>query len=299
MHHSTIPDPSVVVSPNASIQLLRRTGERCVVTSSEAELLRVLRAQCERRFDQSRFFKQVASGPITTAALGYVWGQYGHFRLQLHRWFAACMLLAQDASQPAQRWAVMSLADHVYTDLRDDHDALFAKCLQSFGFPRGVLHVGLPSPATRRYTEQFLDECRAPTATWLDATATLAGRELSVAVRNQRLVHGYFAPRDEPAPTWIALHAELEVDHCLDALRPVIAQNAGSSTTFEPAMDRAFSRHADYLDALLEEYEIRCTEADRETAECVLGTDGCTRDRENVSSMGSTVDIKGELVNAS
>jgi hypothetical protein len=192
----------------------------------------------------------------------------------------------------------MSLAEHVFTDLRDDHDALFAECLQNFGSPRGLLYVGLPSPATLRYTEQFLEECRAPTATWLDAIATLAGRELSVAVRNQRLVQGYFAPRREPTPTWIGLHAELEVDHCLDALRPVVAQPAGSSTTLEPAMARAFARHADYLDALLDEHETRRTEADYESAKYVLNMDGCVRDRKNVSSQAALSTSRGEPVDA-
>jgi hypothetical protein len=79
MLQPTIPDCSVFVSTDASSGFPRRTGEQCVVTPSEAELLRVLRAQCERRFDQSRFFTQLASGAITTAALGYVLGQYGHY----------------------------------------------------------------------------------------------------------------------------------------------------------------------------------------------------------------------------
>jgi len=275
MDEPTTMDPFVIVSPRASSGLPLWTGEQRRVTVCEAELLQGLRTQCERRFDQSRFFTQVASGAITKAALAYVFGQYGHFRLRLHSWFAACMLLVRDASQPAQRWAVMSLANHVFTDLRDDHDALFAECLQSFGSPRGVLHVGVPSLATQRYTEHFLEECRAPCTTWLEATATLAGRELSVAVRNQRLMRGYFTPRDEQAPTWIALHAELEVEHCLDALRPVIAQRAGSSTTLGPAMARAFARHAEYLDALLDEH-------DGEIARSVFGADNSARAREHV-----------------
>src|SRR5215216_6008602 len=99
MHQPTIPAQFTIVSPNASRRRAPRTGEQRGVTQSEAELLRVLRAQCESRFDQSRFSTQLASGAITTAAVGYFLGQYGHFRLQLHQWFAACMLLAQDANQ--------------------------------------------------------------------------------------------------------------------------------------------------------------------------------------------------------
>ena len=66
---------------------------------------------CERSFDQSVFFRRLAAGDMTPSELAYVFGQYGHFRLQLHRWFAVCMLLSGDASQPAQREAILALAD--------------------------------------------------------------------------------------------------------------------------------------------------------------------------------------------
>ncbi len=248
-----------VVSSGSSSRLPRATCEERELTVIEAQILGDLREQCERRFDQSAFFERLAAGAITGEALGYIFGQYGHFRIQLHRWFAVCILLARDASQPAQRQSIMALADHVFTDLRDDHDVLFAECLQSFGLPTGTLYAGSPSPATRTYIESFVDDSRAPTATWLEATAALAGRELSVALRNQRLIRSYFAPRGQTAPIWITLHAALEVDHFLDALRPVLAERASGTASLEAvhvAVGRAFGRHAEYLDTLLEEYGV-------------------------------------------
>ena len=235
----------------------RATGEARALTATEAQLLGDLREQCERRFDQSVFFERLAAGAVTGEALGYIFGQYGHFRVQLHRWFAVCILLAKDASQPAQRQSIMALADHVFTDLRDDHDVLFAACLQRFGLPTGTLYAGSPSPATQTYTESFMDDSRAPATTWLEATAALAGRELSVALRNRRLMRSYFAARGETAPLWITLHAELEVDHFLDALRPILAERASGTASLaavHAAVGRAFGRHAEYLDTLLEEY---------------------------------------------
>ena len=58
-------------------------------------------------------------------------------------------------------------------------------------------------------------------------------------------------------PIWIALHAELEVDHSLDALRPILAERApgtASLAAVHSAVGQAFGRHAEYLDTLLEEH---------------------------------------------
>ena len=249
------------VSPKSSSRLPRATPEERELTATEEHILGALREQCERRFDRSAFFNQLAAGAVSAEALRYVFGQYGHFRIQLHGWFAVCIFLAKDASQPAQRQSIMALADHIFTDLRDDHDVLFAECLQHFGLPSGTLYVGSPSPATQAYiesfVESFLNDRRAPPTAWLEAIAALTGRELSVALRNQRLIRSYFAPRGQAAPIWISLHAELEVNHALDALRPILsdwAPGTAAPEVLRAVAGRAFGHHADYLDALLEEH---------------------------------------------
>lgn len=252
---SASPQPT---STTFSSRLPRATGEQPRLTTREQSFLDDLLERSERRFDESTFFRRLAAGAITTEALAYIFGQYGHFRVQLHRWFAACILLVKDASDPAQRQAILALADHVFTDLRDDHDRLFAECLHHFGFPSESLYAGSRSPATSAYIESFLDAARAPMATWFEAIAALSGRELSVALRNRRLLKSYFAPRGLPGPTWITLHAELEVDHFLDVLRPLISEHGAAAASFDAvrlAAAGAFARHAEYLDALLAEHE--------------------------------------------
>jgi hypothetical protein len=249
--------PLPTATPSSS-RLPRTTGERRELTRPEQEILREALERCERRFDQGVFFERLAAGAMTPAALKYVFGQYGHFRVQLHRWFATCILLAKDASQPAQRQAILALADHIFTDLRDNHDLLFAECLLHLGFPRGTLYADAVSPATTAYIESFLHDCRPPAVTWLEAVAALSGRELSVALRNQRLLKYYFAPRGVSGPTWITLHAELEIDHFLDVLKPLLAQHGADAEPLDAArvaIDRAFEHHSEYLDALLREHD--------------------------------------------
>ena len=88
--------------------------------------------------------------------------------------------------------------------------------------------------------------------------AALGGRELSVALRNQRLLRSYFAPRGLIGPTWITLHAELEVDHFLDVVRPLLAEQGTRAAPLDSvrvAIDGALRRHVEYLDALLREHE--------------------------------------------
>ena len=212
---------------------------------------------CKRVFNECAFFRQLAADRLSPAAIKYAFGQYGHFRIQLHRWFAACVSLNRDASQPAQRQAILALSNHICTDLRDNHDLLFAEFLQDLGFPAGTLHSKVESHATTAYIASFLDDCRAPTATWHEALAALSGRELSVVVRNQRLLRSHFAPRTLRAPTWITLHAELEVDHFLDLAKPALAQQPPDTTppAFLRAIERTIRAHAHYLDALLQEHE--------------------------------------------
>jgi len=242
-------------------------GEQRELTPPEQRILREALECCARRFDQSVFFRRLALGDVTPPALKYLFGQYGHFRLQLQCWFAACIVLIKDASEPVQREAVLALADHIFTDLRDGHDVLFAELLHDLGFPVGTLHAEVVSPATASYIESFLDDCHAPTVTWLQAMAALGGRELSVVVRNQRLLKSYFAPRGLRGPTWITLHAELEIDHFLDLLRPVLMQGADAAPpeAVRLAIDRTLGRHVEYLDALLQEHEdaARCTPSEK------------------------------------
>jgi hypothetical protein len=229
-----------------------------MLTSPEQKILQEVLECCERRFAHSSFFRRLAVGILTPAALKYVFGQYGHFRLQLQRWFAACIVLTKDASDPAQRQATLALADHISTDLRDGHDALFAELLRDLGFPAGTLHAEVVSPATAAYIDSFLDDCRAPAVTWLEAVTALGGRELSVVVRNQRLLKSYFAPRGQREPVWITLHAELETDHFLSMVSPLLMQQGADAArpgAVRAAIDRTVGRHVEYLDGLLQEQE--------------------------------------------
>ena len=66
---------------------------------------------CKRSFDECAFFRRLAADQLAPAAIKYVSGQYGHFRIQLHRWFAACISLNRDASEPAQRQAILALSN--------------------------------------------------------------------------------------------------------------------------------------------------------------------------------------------
>jgi hypothetical protein len=228
------------------------------LTPPEKQVLDEALDSCKRSFEQATFFRRLAADQLTSAELKYVFGQYGHFRLQLHRWFAACIVLIRDASQPAQRQTILGLSEHVFTDIRADHDLLFGELLHDLGFPTGTLHASFESPATIAYMQSFLDDCRAPAANWVEAVATLSGRELSVVVRNQRLLECHFARRSLAAPTWLTLHAELEVEHFLDIVVPLLpSPGAGSSVpeAVSTAIARGIRGHAEYLDTLLREHE--------------------------------------------
>ena len=59
-------------------------------------------------------------------------------------------------------------------------------------------------------------------------------------------------------PTWIALHAELEMDHFLDAIRPALMHwgaNVGAIGDLTRAIEGAIDRHVQYFEAMLSEYQ--------------------------------------------
>ena len=248
--------PALPASAATSSRLQRHTPERRL-TALEPGFVNDVMARCERAFDASLFFQRLATGELTPAQLRHVFGQYGHFRLQLHCWFGLCISKASNGAEPAQRQAILALSDHIFTDLRDDHDQMFREFLHQLGFPPGTLHAERASVATRAYVRSFFEDCGAQSCTFFDAIAALGGRELSVSLRNRRLLVSYFAPRGLPEPTWIRLHAELEAEHFLDAVEPIVARHGSDSPQLRAArgaIERAFERHVQYLDALMLEH---------------------------------------------
>src|SRR5262249_27300333 len=121
--------------------------------------------------------------------------------------------------------------------------------------------LATPSPATCQYIQSFFDDFGLDTSGFFAALTALGGRELCVSLRNRRLIDQYFAPRGLAPPTWIALHAELELDHFHDAIRPVLGAPAGGdATTFAAAyaaVERAVGSHVRLFDDLLGEYRGR------------------------------------------
>ncbi|MBW4665894.1 MAG: hypothetical protein KME60_00245 [Cyanomargarita calcarea GSE-NOS-MK-12-04C] len=59
-------------------------------------------------------------------------------------------------------------------------------------------------------------------------------------------------------PIWLSLHAELEVNHFQDSIRPVLTRYDGDSTKLTSvikAVERGIDRHVQYFEDLLYEYE--------------------------------------------
>jgi hypothetical protein len=81
-----------------------------------------------------------------------------------------------------------------------------------------------------------------------------------VAVRNVRILQYYFDARSMKHPTWLALHAELEVDHFHDAIRPVLiryGEDSAKIADLMKAVEQGIDRHLQYFEELLHEYESR------------------------------------------
>jgi thiaminase len=215
-------------------------------------------AYCHTSLNNSRFFSLLACGSMSQSLMQYAFLQYGLWRDRLHQWFALCILKASSCTDPDQKLAIMSLADHTFTDLQDGHSEMFLALLQALDLGESELQVAQRSPATIAYERSFFDKFGYETSNFYEALAGLSGRELCVSVRNQRILQEYFDVHQLEHPEWLALHAELEIDHFLDAIRPVLIHYAEDSVKLlelSQAVEQSIDRHVQYFDDLLSEFD--------------------------------------------
>lgn len=245
-----------------SSRLDRDTELPPAVKAQEAEISSRTIAYCQEALDRSRFFCLLKAGAIAPPMMQYAFLQYHHWRDRLHQWFGLCILKAGSCTDPDQKSAIMSLADHIFTDLQDDHSEMYVQFLHELGLSDPEIMAAQRSAATASYERSFLDEFGYGTNNFYEALAALSGRELCVSVRNARLLQSYFDARGMKHPTWLSLHAELEVNHFQDSIRPVLTRYNGDSaklTSVIKAVERGIDRHVQYFEELLHEYESQAT----------------------------------------
>jgi thiaminase len=203
-------------------------------------------AYCHEALDRSRFFGLLKAGAVTPSMMQYVFLQYHNWRDQLHQWFGLCIVKASSCTDPDQKAAILSLADHTFTDLQDGHSEMYVEFLHELGLNDDEITAAQRSAATTAYERSFFEDFGYGTDNFYEALAALSGRELCVSVRNGRLLQSYFDARRMKYPTWLSLHAELEVNHFQDSIRPVLTRYEGDVTKLASvikAVDRGIDRH--------------------------------------------------------
>lgn len=218
-------------------------------------------AYCHTALDCSRFFSQMKTGKITPSLMQYVFLQYHYWRDRLHQWFGLCIVKSGSCTDPDQKSALLSLSDHIFTDLQDGHSEMFVEFLHDLGLSDDDIAGSQRSQATASYERSFFDEFGQGTDNFYEALAALSGRELCVSIRNTIILQYYFDVRSMKHPTWLSLHAELEVNHFQDSIRPVLVHydNSDKLTRVVKAVEQGIDRHAQYFEDLLQEYESNCS----------------------------------------
>jgi pyrroloquinoline quinone (PQQ) biosynthesis protein C len=245
-------------TPLTSSRLQRDTQPSFAVQAQEAAITARAIAYCQTALDRSRFFGLLKAGNLSHAILQYAFLQYRHWRDRLHQWFGLCIVKAESCTDPDQEAAILSLADHIFTDLQDRHNAMYMEFLYDLGLSDGEIAAAQRSAATTSYERSFFDEFGCGTDNFYEALAALSGRELCVSIRNVQILQDYFDVRSMKHPTWLSLHAEVEADHFQDAIRPVLmryTEESGKLTGVITAVERGIDRHMQYFDDLLQEYE--------------------------------------------
>src|SRR5258708_7038518 len=81
----------------------------------------------------SNFFGKLKNGEIGLSCLKYVFSQYRYWRDQFHTWFGLCILKSGSCEPSHVRDAVLELADHTLTEMREDHAGMYRDFLRSLG----------------------------------------------------------------------------------------------------------------------------------------------------------------------
>lgn len=218
-------------------------------------------AYCQAALDHSCFFGLLKAGMITPATMQYVFLQYHHWRDRLHQWFGLCIVKAGSCTNPDQKIALLSLSDHIFTDLKDGHSEMFIACLHDLGLSDDDIAISQRSRATASYERSFFNDFGNGIDNFYEALAALSGRELCVSLRNARILQSYFDVRSMKHPIWLSLHAELELNHFQDSIHPVLVHHSNSIqlTCVIKAIERSIDRHVQYFEELLQEYECSCS----------------------------------------
>lgn len=245
--------------PAATSSRLDRTIDLPVELESQVNAISTTAiAYCHEALDRSRFFTLLKNGEKALPVIQYAFLQYRFWRDRLHQWFGLCIIKASSCSDPDQKAALMSLADHIFTDLRDNHTELYLEFLYALQLSLEEIQTSHRSPATVAYERFFFHAHGYGPDNFYEALVALSGRELCVSVRNHRILQDFFDAQELKHPPWLALHAELEMDHFQDALRPALAHYAYAlpkANTLLETIQRSINRHVQYFDEMLCEYE--------------------------------------------
>ncbi|MGI0486712.1 hypothetical protein ACN4EK_14830 [Pantanalinema rosaneae CENA516] len=248
----SIVDPIVFTSSR-----LNRPELPATIKTQENSITTQTIAYCHTALDRSRFFSQLKAGHVTPSLMQYVFLQYHHWRDRLHQWFGLCIVKAGSCSDSDQKAALLSLSDHIFTDLQDGHTEMFVEFLHDLDLSDDDIAAAQRSGATSAYERSFFDDFGNGIDNFYEALAALSGRELCVSIRNAIILQSYFDVRHLKHPTWLSLHAELELNHFQDSIRPVLLHhnNALQITRVVNAIEQGIDRHVQYFEDLLQEYE--------------------------------------------
>jgi thiaminase len=228
------------------------------VKAQELEITANTIDYCNRVLDRSHFFILLRDGGMTPALMHHVFLQYHFWRDRLHQWFGLCIVKAGSCNDPDEKSAIMSLADHTFTDLKDGHSELYLEFLHELGVSDEAIAQSRRSRFTTAYEQSFFDDFGYGMDNFYESLAALSGRELCVSIRNARILKSYYDVRSMKHPTWLSLHAELEVNHFQDSIRPVLTryrQDPTKLTRVMQAVELGIDRHVQYFEDLLYEYQ--------------------------------------------
>lgn len=209
-----------------------------------------------RALTASPFFSELDKGGLSIETLRYVFGQYRFWRDQFHTWFGVCIVKSGSCEKPEVAEAVRSLAEHVATEMGDDHSKIYRDFLVDLGLSEAAIRGMRKAAATAKYEGSFIATFGTGPQDFADSVAALSGRELFASLRNTYVIERLATNYGLRGSQWWQLHEELEEEHFRSCLRPFIRtllRDEREVARLLTVITGEIDRHVDYWDALLVE----------------------------------------------
>ncbi|CAA6812827.1 MAG: Unknown protein [uncultured Campylobacterales bacterium] len=174
------------------------------------------------KIQNSIFHQELSNLNIPIEKVRLIYSQFYKWRNEFHTWFGLLIYKSKDCSTKTKKEVVHSFASHISIEMSENHDELYRKFLLNLGVSKDEINNIKTNDITKEYIDSFANRHFNQNDDFLEMCARITGRELSSCIRNSYVIKNYFSKIDIKRQVWWDKHEELELEHFLEEIAPLI-----------------------------------------------------------------------------